>query len=130
KQARDNYTYTQDVTVQTLAGLKVDGEFREVTDVTYDDKGKRVETVTLAPKSTLTRVTLTSDDLEDLRNKMFFVLTTEDLPLYDVRYLGTQHLDEIDTYVFEVAPKRVEQGSRYFQGRIWVANHDFQIVKT
>jgi hypothetical protein len=58
------------------------------------------------------------------------VLTTEDLPLYDVLYVGQQHVDEIETYVFDMAPKRIEKGQRYFQGRIWVDNHDFQIVKT
>ena len=61
---------------------------------------------------------------------MPFVLTTEELPLYDVLYQGTQHVDEIDTYVFDIAPKHIEKGRRYFQGRIWVDNHDFQIVKT
>lgn len=130
KQARDNYTYTQDVTVQTLDGSTVDGEFKEVTDITYDDKGHRNENVTFAPQSTLQRVQMTREDLDDIRNKMPFVLTTVELPLYDVHYEGIQHVDEIDTYVFDVAPRHIEKGSRYFQGRIWVDNHDFQIVKT
>ena len=38
--------------------------------------------------------------------------------------------DELHTYVFEIAPKRIEKNKRYFQGRIWVDDHDFQIVKT
>ncbi|HEY6252578.1 MAG TPA: hypothetical protein VI685_21695 [Candidatus Angelobacter sp.] len=130
KQARDNYTYTQDVTVQTLEGHTVDGEFREITDVTYDDKGNRIENVTFAPQPTLTRVGMTKEDFEDIRHKMPFVLTTQDLPQYDVLYIGTQHVDEIDTYVFDIAPKKVEKDKRYFQGRIWVDDHDLQIVKT
>lgn len=130
KQARDNYTYTQDVTVQTLEGHTVDGEFKEVTDVTYDDKGNRIENVTFAPQSSLTRVTMSKEDFEDIRHKLPFVLTTEDLPQYDIMYVGTQHVDEIDTYVFDVAPKKVEKDKRYFQGKIWVDDHDLQIVKT
>ncbi|HEV1995855.1 MAG TPA: hypothetical protein VGR03_16095 [Candidatus Acidoferrum sp.] len=130
KLTRDNYTYTQDVTVQTLDGHTVDGEFRQVTDISYDDKGNRVESVTFAPPNTLTRVVLTQEDFDELRNRMPFVLTTEDLPQYDVLYAGTQHLDEIDTYVFDAAPKHLEKDKRYFQGRIWVDDHDFQIVKT
>jgi len=130
KLARDNYTYTQDVTVQTLDGLTVDGEFRQVTDISYDEKGNRVESVTLAPPNTLTRAALNKEDFDDIRNRMPFVLTTEDLPHYDVLYAGTQHVDEIDTYVFDAAPKRLEKDKRYFQGRIWVDDHDFQIVKT
>ncbi len=130
KQARNNYSFTADVTVQTLDGNTVDGEFREVWDITYDDKGKRVENVTFAPPNTLRRVTLTGEDLDDLRDPLLFVLTTEDLPLYEVLNVGWQHADEIDTYVFDVAPKRIEKDARYFQGRIWVDNHDLQIVKT
>lgn len=130
KQARDNYTYTQEVTVQTLDGHTVDGEFKQVTDITYDNKGNRIETVTFAPQPTLTRVSMSPEDFSDFRNKMPFVMTTQDLPEYDILYAGTQHVDEIDTYVFDVAPKKIEKDKRYFQGRIWVDNHDLQIVKT
>src|SRR5260370_38656967 len=52
KQARNNYTYTQDISVQTLVGNTVTGEYRLVQDITYDDKGGPVEDVTLAPQST------------------------------------------------------------------------------
>lgn len=130
KQARDNYTYTQDVTVQTLEGHTVDGEFKEITDITYDDKGNRIENVTFAPQSSLSRVTMSKEDFEDIRHKLPFVLTTEDLPQYDILYVGTQHVDEITAYAFDIAPKKIEKDKRYFQGRIWVDDHDLQIVKT
>jgi hypothetical protein len=130
KQARDNYIYTQDVTVQTLEGTTVDGEFREVTDITYDDKGARLEHVTFAPQSSLVRLGMTKEDLDDVRHRVAFVFTTDELPQYNILYAGTQHVDEIDTYVFDAAPKRIEKGRRYFQGRIWVDNRDLQIVKT
>jgi hypothetical protein len=130
KQARNNYTYTQDITVQTLEGNTVDGEWRQVWDITYDDKGGRIENVKFAPMDSLTRVQMTKEDYDDIRNRLPFVLTTEDLPLYDVLYVGQQRVDEIETFVFDVAPKRMEKGQRYFQGRIWVDNRDYQIVKT
>ncbi|HEY2495697.1 MAG TPA: hypothetical protein VGK24_01400 [Candidatus Angelobacter sp.] len=134
KEARNHYTYTQEVTVQTLEGDTVDGEFKETTDVLYDDEGKRIENVTYAPMNTLTRVMMTKEDFDDFRNHLPFVLTTEDLPQYNILYAGQQHVDEIDTYVFDVAPKKVDKdkegGPRFFQGRIWVDNRDFQIVKT
>jgi outer membrane lipoprotein-sorting protein len=133
KEARNHYTYTQEVSVETLDGDTVDGQFKETTDVLYDDQGKRIENVTYAPMNTLTRVTLTKEDYDDFRNHLPFVLTTEDLPEYNILYAGQQHVDELDTYVFDVAPKKVEKkegGPRFFQGRIWVDNRDFQIVKT
>jgi hypothetical protein len=133
KEARNHYTYTHSVSVETLDGDSVDGQFKETTDVIYDDEGKRIENVTYAPMNTLTRVTLTKEDFDDFRNHLPFVLTTEDLPEYNILYAGQQHVDELDTYVFDVAPKKVDKkegGPRYFQGRIWVDNRDFQIVKT
>jgi hypothetical protein len=132
REARNHYTYTQEITVQTLEGDTVDGEFKETTDVLYDDQGKRIENVTFAPMNTLTRVMLTKEDFDDFRNHLPFVLTTEDLPQYTILYAGQQHVDELETYVFDVAPKKVDKdgGPRFFQGRIWVDNRDFQIVKT
>lgn len=130
KEARNNYTFTQDITVQELDGNAVTGEFRLVEDINYDDKGNRLENVTFAPQSTLRQVSMSREDYEDFRNKLPFVMTTEELPKYSLLYAGQQHVDEIDTYVFDVAPKSIEKGQRYFQGRIWVDNKDLQIVKT
>jgi hypothetical protein len=130
KQARDNYTFTQDITVQEFDGNSVSGEFRLVQDITYDDKGGRIENVTFAPQSSLRQIGLTREDYEDFRNQLPFVLTSADLPKYTLMYVGQQHVDEIDTYVFDAAPKTIEKGQRYFQGRLWVDNHDSQIVKT
>jgi hypothetical protein len=132
KDARNHYAYTQEVIVQTLDGDTVDGEFRETTDILYDDKGKRLEKVTFAPQSTLTRIGITKEDYDDFRNRLPFVLTSQDLGQYNIIYVGRQRVDELETYVFDVAPKKVEKdgGPRFFQGRIWVDNRDFQIVKT
>jgi hypothetical protein len=132
KEARNHYTYTQEIVVQTIDGSTPDGEFRQVQDITYDDKGARLETVTYAPMDTLKRIMMTKEDFDDFRTRLPFVLTTEDLPKYDVIYAGQQKVDELDTFVFDVAPKKYDKngGPRFFQGRIWVDNHDFQIVKT
>jgi hypothetical protein len=127
KDARARYTYSQDVLVQTLSGTSVDGEFHEVTLVSYDDKGKRLENVTYAAQSTLRRAQLTEEDMDDIRVFMPFVLTTEDLPRYGLIYGGKQHVDDLDTYMFHVEPKKEDK--RYFQGRVWVDSQDFQIVK-
>ena len=130
KQARDHYTWTQDVKIQELDGDTVAGEFREVTDIVYDDRGRRVENVTFAPQPTLQRVGMTKEDLDDIRNKFPFSLTSGELPKYQILYVGQQKVDELETYVFDVAPKTIEKGQRYFQGRIWVDIQDLQIVKT
>jgi hypothetical protein len=130
KQARDEYTYRQDVRVETVDGDTVDGEYHEVFDVLFDDSGKRLENVVFAPQSTLQRISMSSEDLDDIRHRLPFVLTSEEIPEYDILYVGQQQEDELHCYVFDIAPKKIEGKKRYFQGRIWVDDHDFQIVKT
>ena len=128
--ARDQYTYRQDVKVQTLDGDTVDGEYHEVFDVMFDDKGKRMENVVFAPASSLTKIYMSQEDMADIRHRLPFVLTSDDIPDYNILYVGEQQEDELHCYVFDIAPKKIEGKKRYFQGRVWVDDHDFQIVKT
>jgi len=130
KEGRLHYTYKQDVLVQTLNGKDATGEFHEVTNVSYDEKGRRQEEVTFAAQPTLRGIQLTQEDMEDIRIFMPFLLTNEDLPQYNLTYDGQQHVDDLDTYEFHLEPKKKEEkGKRYFEGRIWVDAQDFQIVK-
>jgi len=129
--ARDQYTYRQDVRVQTLEGETPDGgEYRQVFDVSFDDRGHKVRNVVFAPQNTLTRIGMTQEDLDDIENRLPFVLTSDEVSEYDILYVGKQKQDELSTYVFDIAPKEIVGKKRYFQGRIWVDDHDFQIVKT
>jgi len=128
--AREQYTYRQDVKVQTVDGDTVDGEYREVFDVLFDDKGKRMENVVFAPQSNLQRIVMSQEDLDDIRHKLPFVLTDAEIPEYNILYVGQQSEDELHCYVFDLAPKKIEGKKRYFQGRVWVDDKDFQIVKT
>jgi len=89
-----------------------------------------MEKVVRAPMSTLRNIQLTPEDEQDLRNVQPFVLTTSEIPDYEIRYLGKQNADEIPCYVFAVKPKKMVQGKRYFEGQIWVDDRDLQIVKT
>ena len=130
KTARDQYTYHQTVKVQTVDGDTVDGEFREDFDVTFDNQGHRVKTVTFAPQATLQRITMSQEDFDDIENRLPFVLTSDEIAEYQIVYAGQQQEDELRCYVFDIAPKQIEGKKRYFQGRIWVDDHDFQIVKT
>ncbi len=129
KEARERYTWTQDVKVDD-SGAMGEGEFRQVSDILFDDKGQRIEHVTFAPQNTLKNISMTREDFDDLQKRLPFVLTSDEIGEYDIRYLGQQKEDELNTYVFDIAPKKIEPKQRYFQGRIWVDDTDFQIVKT
>ncbi len=130
KEAREQYTWRQNVIVQTLDGNVVDGQYQSVVDILFDDHGRRVENVVYAPQDTLQRIAMTREDFEDIEKRMPFVLTSDEIPEYDIKYLGQQKEDELNTYAFDIHPKKIEAKQRYFEGRIWVDDHDFQIVKT
>jgi hypothetical protein len=127
QQARDQYTYRQDVTVKTPED---DGEYHEIFDVLFNDQGRRLENVVYAPQSSLVRIQMSPEDLDDIRHRLPFVLTADELPEYQILYVGQQQEDELHCFVFDIAPKEIVGKKRYFQGRIWVDDRDFQIVKT
>ena len=129
-QARDQYTYRQAVTVRTLDGDTIDGEYKQVFDVTFDNQGHKIKNVVFAPQSTLERIMMTEQDVDDIENRLPFVLTSDEIGEYDILYVGQQQEDELHCYVFDIAPKKIEGKKRYFQGRIWVDDKDLQIVKT
>jgi len=129
--ARDNYTYRQTARIQELdeAGNPT-GKWEMVSDIIFNNDGKRSEHVVRSPVPTLHNILLTPEDMEDLKSVQPFVLTTNELPNYWIRYLGKQQVDEIGTYVFAVKPKKMETGKRYFTGEVWVDDRDLQIVKS
>src|SRR6202051_77291 len=58
REAREQYTYRQDVKVMTLDGDTIDGTYQYVFDVTFDDKGRKFKNVVYAPQTTLARITM------------------------------------------------------------------------
>jgi hypothetical protein len=131
QKALNHYTYRRIARVQTIDDdNKVDGEYYQVDDVIFSPSGERTEKVVYAPESTLQRVMMSPSDLQDIQRGYPFVLTTEEIPAYDVKYVGRQKVDEVDCYVFDVSPKVIEKKKRYLLGRIWVDATDLQIVVT
>ena len=133
--ARANYVYRQEVKVQELdANDRVLGEYAMTSDITFDRSGKRTEKIVFAPPTTLGKgrssISMTPQDLQDIQNIQPFVLTSDDIAKYNLKYVGKESVDEIDCYAFDVEPKKIEKGERYFQGKIWVDDRDLQIVKT
>ena len=129
--ARESYTYRQSVKVleyNNSGGVR--GRWELVQDVLFSGDGKRIERVVYAPVSSLQQVLLTPNDMEDLRSVQPFVMTRANADDYRVDYLGEQQVDEIETYMFSVKPKKLVKGKRYFEGQIWVDQLGLQIVKT
>ena len=133
RRALNGYTFKRDALVQTVgAGGQVTGEYERVSQFAFNDAGERFERITFFPQPTLTEVSFTNEDLEDLGGVQPFALEASKIGQYDFTYVGTEKVDELNTYVFDVAPKFVPKkvSERFFEGRIWVDQQDSQIVKT
>ena len=131
REALNHYTYRRTVRVQTVDDDgKVDGEYYQVDDVIFTPDGKRAEKTVFAPANSLQRISMSPADFQDIQERLPFVLTTQDAGQYDIKYVGQQKVDQVPCYVFDVAPKVIEKGKRYFQGKIWVDKEELQIVIT
>lgn len=131
KRALDNYTYRRTVKMETFDDQgNVDGQYLQVDDIIFSPTGRKYEKVIYAPENTLTRIAMSPADFDDIEHRLPFTLTTEDIGLYRVAYVGKQRIDQVATYVFDVTPRHVEKGRRYFTGRIWVDTRDLQIIVT
>src|SRR5207245_9878346 len=109
RKERDHFNYTQDVVFQTIdEDGQVDGEFREVRDILFTPDGKRFDKVTFAPVTTIQRILMTQEDFDDIEKVWPFVMTPEELPKYDVKYIGRERTDESGTYAIDVEPNKLE----------------------
>jgi hypothetical protein len=132
RQALNKYVFKRDATVQSIGmGGQITGEYHRVSYFTFDDSGKRFEKISFFPMPTLTELVITNEDLEDLGGIQPFALEASKLDQYNFTYAGKERIDELDLYVFDVAPKVIPKkvSERFFQGRIWVDDKDLQIVK-
>ncbi len=128
--ARNEYTYRQTVKIDTISDDtgKPDGEYLQVNDIVFSDDNTRTEHVKFAPANTISRLIMNQNDFDDIAHRLPFVLTQADLPQYDLTYLGRQKVDDINTFVFDCKPKVLVKGKRYFQGKVWVDQQEYQIV--
>jgi len=134
RDALNQYSFKREAIVQTIGmGGQISGEYRRVSRFVFDDSGKRYEKILLFPLPTLTEVELTAEDLEDLSGAQTFALEPSKLNLYNITYVAKEKIDELNLYVFDVSPKVLpdpkKTKDRFFKGRIWVDDQDFQVVK-
>src|SRR3984885_4089035 len=67
--ARENYIYKQTARVQELDDSgNTTGKWEIVSDIIFASDGKRSEHVTRSPVSTLSKLILTPEDMEDLKS--------------------------------------------------------------
>lgn len=133
RQALNEYSFKRDAVLQSLGmGGQVTGEYHRVSHFTFDDQGNRYEKISYFPMPSFQGVT--QEDLDDLGGIQPFALEPSKIAQYDIKYVGREKIDELNLYVFDVAPKVIpdpkKTKERFFLGRVWVDDQDLQIVKT
>ncbi len=92
----------------------------QVSEVTRMPDGRVVNKVLEHPQSTLKTFALEPEDVKSFERIPQFPINSSQLAKYDLKYIGTEKVDEIDTYIFKVTPKTVDRAHSYLDGIIWV----------
>jgi hypothetical protein len=142
RKALNEYGFRREAIIQTIAfGGQISGEYLRISRFVFDDSGNRFEKILRFPVPTMSEIQITAEDLEDFGGVQSFALESSKIHEYNFTYVGKEKIDELDTYVFDVTPKIMsdqarlkalkasKKPERFFQGRIWVDDHDLQIVK-
>ncbi len=134
RDALTNYVFNRSATIQTLGmGGQITGTYRRDSFMTFSKDGGRFEKINFFPVPTITEMTITPEDIEDLGGINPFALETSKVSFYNFNYVGKEKIDELDLYVFDVLPKVMSTAKskiRLFSGRIWVDDKDLYIVKS
>ncbi len=126
------YDYELSVRVQEVDSAgNVVGEFEQVGQVYLDPSDRRRMRLEENPRIDLTKLEISRLELGEFDFIPLFIdLSPEQLPNYDVTYLTTERLDEVDTFLFRLQPNRpVRPGETMFEGIVWVDAHKLDIVR-
>lgn len=128
KKAYDTYDFTQTLRIEELEDSG--GTLTAAGDVYTLPDGKRVWHVATPIASTLKATPYSLEEVRTMATIPFFILTSDEIANYNFLYAGQDKLDELNTYVFQVKPKQLSRTRRFFEGVIWVDDHDFAIVRS
>lgn len=135
RDALTNYVFHRYVNINTIGlGGQISGTYRRDSFMTFTKEGGRFEKILFAPVATVEPGMITPEDLEDLGGVNPFAIDPSMVSQYKFNYIGTERIDELSLYVFDVTPKVIpdpdKTKTRMFTGRIWVDVDDLMIVKS
>src|SRR5246127_5063344 len=128
---RPLYSYRRTIRIQEFGpDGKPAGEYNATYQGVRSSNGQLYEKALAAPESSLQYVQFEPDDAHAIGNVPAFPLTTDQLAKYNVKFLNSEKVDEIDCYIFEVHPKTLDRKHPLFDGIIWVDQKYLEVVKT
>jgi hypothetical protein len=129
--ARPQFAYRKTIRIQEFGpDGRPAGEYTATYDAVRSGDGKLYEKAIAAPESTLEYLSFEPEDVQGLTHIPAFPVTASQLSKYNVKYLSTEKVDEVDCYIFQVSPKTLERQHALFDGVIWVDQRFLEVVKT
>ena len=117
-------------TVRVEEETEPGGKFVVSGEIYTKPDGERYMRVIKPPESDLKLTSFSLEDVRTIASLPLFALTSDEISNYNFKYSGTDKLDELNTYVFQVKPKTLSRKRRFFEGVVWVDDRDFVIVKS
>jgi hypothetical protein len=132
---RNQYAYRQTVRLQELDNRGgMSGEYREVRDVIFSPSRERSELMVGTPLHTLRHLILTDEDFHDIREIQPFVLTDDQMFIYETKFRGEEAVDapdgKVDCWVLQVRPRQILDKQRLFDGLLWIKKDDYSVVRS
>jgi hypothetical protein len=128
KKEYDAYNFARTIRIEELTDPG--GKFLVSGIVYTKPDGERTLRIEKPPEANLHQTDFTLEDVRIIAQLPLFILTTEEIPNYTFVYAGQDKLDQLNTYVFQVKPKQLSRKRRFFEGAVWVDDHDLTIVKS
>ena len=128
---RPQYAYRKTIRIQEFGpDGRPSGEFIATYEAVRSSDGKLYEKASEAPATSLQYLQFEPEDAQFLTRIPAFPVTTATLAKYNLQYLNTEKVDEVDCYIFQVSPKSLDRQHALFDGVIWVDQKYLEVVKT
>jgi hypothetical protein len=129
--SRPQFAYRKTIRIQEFApDGRPSGEYNSTYDAVRAADGSVYEKGIAAPESSLQYLQVEPDEIQDLTRIPVYPLTSNQLAKYNLQYLSTERVDEVDCYIFQVTPKILDRKQALFDGVIWVDQKYLEVVKT
>jgi hypothetical protein len=129
--ARPTYSYRKTIRIQEFGpDGKPSGEYLASYEAARAGDGRLYEKGSSAPESTLQYLQFEPEDVQFLSRLPAYPVTSDQISKYDLQYISTETVDEVDCYIFQVKPKILDRQHPLFDGVIWVDQKYLEVVKT
>lgn len=129
--ARPTFGYRKTIRIQEFGpDGRPSGQFVGTYDAVLSGDGKFYEKAVAAPESSLQYLQFEPEDAQKLTHLPVYAVVPSQISKYNLQYLSTEKVDEVDCYIFQVSPKTLDRKTALFDGVIWVDQKYLEVVKT